>query len=239
VIKKGQLIEDAIYSRFLQETIPLLIYLPHNYSELYKYPVLFLQDGWEYLHLGKITTQMEQLIAEKRIHELILVSIPVINKEERRERYTPGSEKNQLYIRFLVEELVPHIDRSYSTLYLGGGRGIAGDSLGAVVSIHTAISYPNTFSKVIAQSPLLLPETEIAIRDIGRMETLQFYLSVGKGETQVETSRGILNLVQMNMELHQLLQGKAQVSLVLHDGEHNWGAWQKDLQQALVHFWSR
>lgn len=234
---KGEIVERLYNSKFLQEKVPLLIYLPEKYSELKKYPVLFVQDGWEYLTSGRLATQVDHMIDRHQIAELIVVAIPTENKYDRQEKYSPTGSKHKAYLRFLAEELVPYIDREYSTLCLGGSRAIMGDSLGAVVSLHAVLKYPHTFATLISQSGLLLPETIETIHSHPGKCHLQIYLSVGNQEEQVETSRGLLNIVEMNKELQHLLKSFAYVTLNIRDGGHTWENWQSDIKDALLHYW--
>lgn len=74
---KRTIVREEVSSDYLEETRVLQIYLPPGYSAEREYPALILQDGTDYLTMGRIATQTNQLIAEGRIHPPIIVMIPV------------------------------------------------------------------------------------------------------------------------------------------------------------------
>lgn len=68
--RRGTIVDDSIYSEKLAQEFPLMVYLPYNYSPLYTYPTLYLQDGEEYFTLGKIARALDQLINEQKIEKI-------------------------------------------------------------------------------------------------------------------------------------------------------------------------
>ncbi|WP_244060417.1 alpha/beta hydrolase-fold protein, partial [Staphylococcus aureus] len=46
--KNGTVQEKKFFSKELNEEMTLLVYLPSNYSPLYKYHVIIAQDGHDY-----------------------------------------------------------------------------------------------------------------------------------------------------------------------------------------------
>lgn len=239
--RKGVLIEDEIQSTLLKETIPLIIYLPEHYSPLYSYPVIYLQDGEDYIKLGKIVTTLDELISNHTIGRSIAVAVPVPDKEERYSRYHPQGEKYHAYKRFFAEELVTYIDTNYATHPIHGARAIAGESLGGAISLDIALQYPYTFHQVITQSGAFYDETVQNIKDFSQTPSLlQIYQSIGKQETKVETSMGQINLLKLNQEVKELLES---IRFPIHyhefDGDHTWGYWQDDFKLALSTIWKK
>ncbi len=51
--KNGTVQEKKFFSKELNEEMTLLVYLPSNYSPLYKYHVIIAQDGHDYFRLGE------------------------------------------------------------------------------------------------------------------------------------------------------------------------------------------
>jgi enterochelin esterase-like enzyme len=119
-----------------------------------------------------IDETMTRLIAERRIREAIVVGI--WNTPKRREEYLPakmflslkeGEEReaafrgladagivldeasllSDAYLRFLVTELKPFIDRTYRTLPGRDDTFIMGSSAGALVSLYAVSEYPEVF----------------------------------------------------------------------------------------------
>ena len=98
------------------------------------------------------------LIEAGRIEPLIVVGI-YNTGEARIEEYTPiedqklGGGHADDYGRMIIEELKPLIDRAYRTKAEAQHTGIAGSSLGALVSLHLGFTHPAVFTKIAALSP--------------------------------------------------------------------------------------
>lgn len=59
---------------------------------------------------------------------------------------------SDLYLQFIVEELKPFIDKSYSTLPDRANTFIAGSSMGGLISIYAICEYPQVFGGAICMS---------------------------------------------------------------------------------------
>ena len=189
-MKNGIINEIMFYSQELSEERRVLIYLPQNFSPLYKYSVFIASDGKDYLQFGRIPRVIEELLSKKEIENVIFVGIPYKSVKERHDLYHPSGEKTGAYIRFLAHELVPYIDSNYPTYQVGSGRALIGDSLAATVSLLAATKYPNIFGKVILQSPYV---DETVIRSVELVDdpsTFTVYHIIGKEEDEVKTTTG-------------------------------------------------
>jgi enterochelin esterase-like enzyme len=231
----GKIEELKLYSHELQEEMTLMIYTPANYSPLYKYNVLIAQDGRDYFTLGRIGTIADQLLENKEIQNTIIIGIPYKDVQDRREKYHPEGNKQSAYIRFLAHELTPFIDREYPTYQMGMGRALIGDSLGATVSLMTALSYPHTFGKVIMQSPYVDETVLKKVEDFHQTSFLSLYHVVGTKETEVPTTDGKKkDFIGPNRTLHERMKEmNFNVFYEEFQGTHTWTYWQPDLRQAL------
>ncbi len=232
---KGNITDNYIDSRFLQEKINMKIYLPENYSPLYTYQLLIALDGDDYLQKGKLPTLASELIENKEMEQTIIVMLPYHSVEDRYEKYHPNGTKNKQFIRFLAEELVPFIEESYKTYELPSARTLLGDSLAATVSLHSAFEYPYTFGQVIAQSPYINATTMEKLQSIRHYEMLRLYHVIGKKETSVETTKGnTKDFLTPNRAFYELCEQKGiDVFYDEFNGEHTWLYWQQDLKRAL------
>jgi enterochelin esterase-like enzyme len=236
---KGRIIEDGCYSYHLQQEIPLIIYVPNHYSSLFTYPVLYLQDGQDYFNLGRISTILDKMIHENLIEKCIIVAVPVKSIRERMVLYRPKGSKHEAYKRFFGEELVSHIDQNYSTHTVSGGRAIMGESLGATVALEIALQYPHTFHQVVSQSGAFYEGTLERVMSFSHPPSLlNIYQLIGTEETNVTTSVGSLDLLQLNRELKRGFEQK-QIPHYYKEskGDHTWGYWQDDLPHALSYLW--
>ncbi|WP_427138427.1 alpha/beta hydrolase [Psychrobacillus psychrodurans] len=235
-MNKGTIQDITLFSESLQEEMQLLIYLPANFSPLYKYSVLIASDGKDYFQLGRISRIADELYEEEAIENLIIVGVPYKNVKDRRDKYHPDGSQHAAYIRFLAQELVPYIDEKYPTYQVGMGRSLIGDSLAATVSLMTALAYPNTFGKVIMHSPLVNEEVLDKVKKHEDVHAFSLYHVIGTEEKAVKTGDGLLtDFITPNRELHNLIKNKG--FLTFYDelrGDHTWKLWQPDIKRSLL-----
>ncbi|MFD2215449.1 alpha/beta hydrolase [Metabacillus endolithicus] len=231
----GIIKEHSFYSEALQEELTLLIYLPENYSPLYKYSLLIAQDGQDYFKLGRVGRQVEALVKNEEIEDVIVIGIPYKDVHDRKEKYHPNGSKFKQYVRFLAHELVPYLDSEFPTYQIGFGRALIGDSLGATVSLLTGLAYPNTFGKLILQSPLVNEDVMNAVKEFDSSSKPMIYHQIGKKETEVKTTDGIIqDFLTPNRKLSQLMSEKGfSYTYEEFNGDHTWKYWQPALTPIL------
>ncbi|MGD8189824.1 alpha/beta hydrolase [Brevibacillus ginsengisoli] len=235
-IPKGSIQEVILTSRHLGTEERIMIYTPHRYTPLYSYPVVYIQDGDDYLSLGRLPSLLDQFSHSRETQDVIAVFIPV-KKEKRTSRYHPEGEEHAQYKRFLAEEVVSYIDRHYSTHPLGHARTLLGESLGGVVSLFTALTYPHTFGQVAAQSGAFSSSLCAKVNEWEISPQLSVYMEIGTQEREVETSRGVLDLVEGNEQMREILHNKKiTLRYETFEGDHTWGYWQANLPHILHHF---
>lgn len=157
-------------SKILGNTRDVTIYLPASYDDRQdrRYPVLYMQDGQNLFDAERayIPGQHWQLkeaadaaIGERTASPMIIVGVDHAGTA-RADEYTPiRSEKHKVggraddYARMLIEELKPLIDERFRTLPDAANTGIAGSSLGGLVSLYAALTHPEVFGRVAAMSP--------------------------------------------------------------------------------------
>jgi enterochelin esterase-like enzyme len=233
---RGSIKEYSFYSTELGEELPVLVYLPANFSPLYKYSLLIAQDGRDYFQLGRIGRLADELLHERQIENIIIVGIPYKNVDDRRKKYHPEGDQNKAYIRFLAHELVAFLDQEFPTYHMGSTRALIGDSLGAAVSLLTALQYPHTFGKVLLQSPFINNQIIEKVRNFTEPQLLQIYHVIGNKETEVKMTNGeISNFLQPNRVLSTIFS-EMPFSYFYDEfnGDHTWTNWQPDLRRALL-----
>ncbi len=148
--------KETISSYIVNDDYPLYYFLPNNYTEENKYPVIYLLDGdW---HTERVAKEISQLWKNKVIPACILVGIG--NSEKRFRDYTfpadkhnKGSGHADKFYMFLRDELLPHVESNYSID--STQRIIAGHSLGGYFSLYSLFQSKNEtplFSGFIAAS---------------------------------------------------------------------------------------
>lgn len=231
----GKIEDITLHSKELGEEVTMLVYLPANFSPLYKYSLLIAQDGRDYFQLGRIGRIADELLSKKEIENVIIVGIPYESVEDRRRKYHPKGEQHPAYIRFLAHELVPYLDEHYPTYQMGMGRALIGDSLAATVSLLAALQYPHTFGKILLQSPYVNEDVFTAVKEFRQPELLHIYHTVGEQENVVKTtSSKNKDFLTPNRELSSIFKEKG--FGYFYDefsGDHTWTYWQPDLKRAI------
>ena len=228
--------KKSIISNHLNETRSLRIYLPPGYNELLSYPVIYCQDGEEFFNFGRIATFMTQGILDEGLEPTIIVGIDV-NLKNRTREYAADGDRHQAYAAFMAEELVPWVEQNYPVRTTRNERILAGDSLGATVSLHLALNYRDLFCKLISFSGAYFPPTQQALSAESDLSWLEMFMIVGTDETNVSTDRGTFDFLQENRLTHAILVRKnAKLLYSEKPGKHIWGFWQTEMSHALHHF---
>ena len=116
-------------------------------------PLMVWQDGQGLItgDLSKLRlfTVTENLVAQKLIpamvHILIAPGFTPDNKPMRSIEYDTVSDR---YNHFLMEEVLPEVEKSYKLRTDGYSRGIAGESSGGICSLNSAWFTPDKFARV-------------------------------------------------------------------------------------------
>ena len=157
------------HSVYLPDNRDISIWLPPTYGTepTRRLPVLYLHDGQNLFdprtsyvpgRTWRAHATADRLSAEGRIEPLILVGIANTG-QHRMEEYTPsrdwrhGGGKSPLYARLLIDELKPMIDAHLRTKPDGTNTGLAGSSLGGLVSLAIGLDSPEVFGKLGVLSP--------------------------------------------------------------------------------------
>lgn len=234
-MSKGTIQDVTLYSDALKEDMQLLIYVPSNFSPLYKYTVLIASDGKDYFQLGRLPRVADELLLNKEIENIIIVGVPYKSVEDRLKKYHPSGEQHDAYLRFLAHELVPYLDEKYPTYQIGMGRALIGDSLAGTVSLLAAIKYPNIFGKVILHSPMVNEDVLSKVENVRTPYSFSVYHIIGQKEDEVKTTRGeVENFLKPNRALNSLMEERG--FSVFYDefiGDHTWKHWQPDIKRAL------
>ena len=168
------------------------VWLPEGYPQPgTRYAVLYMHDGQNLFDPAKaaygvaweVDSTLAALGQRNEIRPCIVVGI--WNTPKRFAEYTPAkpfnelppAQRNQLllerpgaplsdaYLKFIVKELKPYVDRHYRTSPRRADTFIAGSSMGGLISLYAALEYPKVFGGAACFSthwPLSLKENSPA-----------------------------------------------------------------------------
>jgi predicted alpha/beta superfamily hydrolase len=190
------LIARNIYSPQLKNERNLLVWLPPSYGTTDKhYPVLYMHDG-DNLFDAYATDFGEWQIDEALITlaeegiEIIIVGIPNMG-EKRFNEYCPFDDikpaMGDTYLDFIINTIKPMIDEDYHTLPAPAHTGIAGSSMGGLISLYGFLKYPDVFGMCGAFSPVFWYNDNALYQTIQTYATGhgRVYLDIGTQEGEV------------------------------------------------------
>jgi enterochelin esterase family protein len=116
-------------------------------------PLMVWQDGQGLVagDLSKLRlfTVTENLVGQRLIPPMVHVMIaPGFSPEGKPMRSIEYDTVSDRYNRFLMEEVLPEVEKSYKLRQDGYSRGIAGESSGGICSFNSAWFIPDKFSRV-------------------------------------------------------------------------------------------
>ena len=178
--------------------------LPASYHRgTRRYPVLYMHDGQNLFHRETSfaepwRVQDAMRVASRRGIETIVVAIPNTG-EQRIDEYSPfvsekdGGGKGDVYLDWVTQVVKPMIDERYRTHIGRDHCGMAGSSMGGLISLYAFFRPESPFGFAAALSPSLwfadgaiFPSVEAAAFAPGRL-----YLDAGGQE-----GPGVLDLAR-------------------------------------------
>ncbi len=150
---------DSVYSQTLKENRHLHIRLPENYKagSTEKYDVLYLLDGdWNIDLIGGIQKYLHQWEFTPNLIIVGIDNIYINGNNQRGRDLTPAHTNSQAsggaanFLTFIKDELIPYIDKTYSTT---GSNTLFGHSLGGLFVMYALLSAPGSFDSYIAADP--------------------------------------------------------------------------------------
>lgn len=235
--RNGKMVDREIESNYLKETKVIKIYFPETFSDLYKYNIAIMFDGDDYFQMGRIATYSDKLHEDYELTNTIFVGIHYKDAEDRRRKYHPNGNEYKAFTKFVVNEVVPLLDEELPSYHMGKSRILMGDSLAGTFSLLTALKYPNTFGKVILQSPFIDDTVLEIVKQTEDISSLDIYHTIGEKEDEAKLTDGtFIDQLTPNRKLKDDLASKNSNYIYheLKDGLHTWKYWQKDMIRALT-----
>jgi predicted alpha/beta superfamily hydrolase len=229
-------------SEFLKHRRTIIVYLPPGYdpSAARRYPTLYLHDGQNVFDKAtsvgeewRVDETAQELIAAGEMEPLIMVGI-YNTGAHRIGEYTPtalpgkGGGLADAYGRMLVEELKPLIDAKYKTLPGAGSTGMAGSSLGGLLTMHLGLRYPTVFSRLAVLSPSVWWDKRVILREVEALPAklpFRIWLDAGtaEGEEVIRDTRALRDALKAK----GWVEGEDLAYQEVEGGQHNEASWAK------------
>ncbi len=235
-VPAGGLRTHTIDSIFLNQTRTFFVYSPPGQVVGQKLPVLYINDGGDYLNLIDAPAILDRFIALRLGSPLLAVFIPPISAED-------DYMLNDGYVSFLAEELAPFIHENYDASSDPGQNGILGSAYGGLAAVYTALKRPDVIGLAAGQSAAFNAGDNSLVRnlaDIRRQDNLlesaanlpRFYLVVGSYENDVLGLGDVLSANRMAVD--RLRSASYQVVYDERHEGHGWALWRGTLGQTVI-----
>jgi predicted alpha/beta superfamily hydrolase len=194
----------GITSRHLPRTRDIIVWLPPDYdaNPRRRYPVLYMHDGQNLMDASTsfsgewhVDETAQRLVSAREVEPLLIVG--VYNTEDRFAEYTQvrdtgeyahlGGGNADAYGRFLVEELKPLIDKTFRTRTDAKSTGLAGSSLGGLVTMHLGLTRPDTFQRLGVMSPSVFwanRDIVTRVKGVRRKPSSRIWVDIGTEESK-------------------------------------------------------
>jgi len=171
-VSAGTIVDLGVLKSKYADPRRVVVWLPPGYSKRGpKYSVLYMHDGQNLFDKAtagygmewEIDEHLSKLIADNKVRPTIVVGI--WNTPKRLQEYVPSKAFNGLpagyrakvralyggdplsdgYLKFIVRELRPMIDRKFNVKTDRANTAIMGSSMGALISLYAIDEYPQIF----------------------------------------------------------------------------------------------
>lgn len=231
-IARGTLEKDILFnSKTLGYQVTYSIYYPAHYNQDTVYPVLYVTDGYEYLHerLGNMKVILDNLIADERIKPLVVIFIdhrePVNRSNNRR---MMELAMNSRYLNFIADEFIAEIEKQHTISKARADRAILGSSMGGLTAAYFAFSRPEVFGMAGIQSPAFWFKPDIySLCDNPENPPVKVFMTTGTIKDAEEGARKMKAILEKNTCTYQYIK--------TNQG-HSWGNFRDSIDDILLYF---
>ena len=231
----------------------LHIYLPNDYdASAERYPVMYFFDGHNLFRDSDATYGKcwgLEAFLDGWQKKMIVVGMECGHEgRERLDEYCPydvrGGSLGEIHgmggktMEWIVHEVKPWVDNAFRTYSFREATGIAGSSMGGLMSIYAAAKYNATFSKAACLSSAIRLCRKQLLSEIGAIDPdTRVYLSWGTEESKMV---GKMNPTAIaNREIAEAFWKKhAMATLYCQEGgRHCEADWEKQVPQFMEYLW--
>ena len=243
-----QVLSDSFRIPQLGRTRRVLVYLPAEYAKKpeQRYPVLYMHDGQNVFDAatsysgewGVDETLDRRRAAGQDPAGCIVVAVDN-DGQHRADEYIPwrndqlkAGGQGGAYVDFLALTLKPYVDAHYRSQPDAAHTGVAGSSLGGLISVYAALKYPRVFGRVGVFSPAFWvcnDSLKAFAKQHPAAAAARFYFVCGPKES--ETMLTLMTAWRNELRA----QGVAGTNLAFRapaDGQHKEWFWQREFPAA-------
>ena len=235
-VAHGNVSRHIYHSDVLDGEREMFVYTPPGYDAKKKYPVLYLLGGSGELAGGWSTDGRANFIADNLLAEgkmvPMLIAMPN-NQVLHRSDPNHIDKTYKLFEQELRKQIVPFIDKNYSTIADRKGRAIAGLSMGGRHTQMVGMNDLDLFSSfgILSAGDLETEKMNASFLKDPQLKQKVDYLLIGLGSGETESAVG-----KRSASTHETLNkfGVKHDYFIGGDGAHDWGTWRLLLNDKLL-----
>lgn len=231
-VKGGTVKRDILLtSKVLGYQITYSVYLPHTFDMAKKYPVVYVTDGYEYMHdkMGNMITVLDNMIFLGRMAPVIAVFVDQREPANRaNNRKMQELTMNATYLDFYMNELVPVVEQTYPVSSDSKDHAILGNGMGGLTAAYFAFSDKGTFGMAGIQSPSFWLKPDIyKYCDSPTNPPVKIYMTTGEIHDSEEAAQRMKQILDKNTCTYQYSETPQGGS---------WGNWRDTIDDILAYF---
>ncbi|MFM9958480.1 MAG: alpha/beta hydrolase [Phycisphaerales bacterium] len=247
-------------STTLKNTRKVRVWTPPGYAaggaggqgKAVRYPVLYMHDGQNCFDAATSFAGVEwscdeaatALIKEGKIRPLIIVGMDNTGGTRAEEynppytRYLDKQNRGDAYLKFVVDEVMPYINKNYRTLTGPEHTGIGGSSFGGNASLYAIMERPDVFGRAIVESAAVFLDNAAIVKKLRENEKWPLKMFVAVGTAETARSGDAKAFADLNREMMDVMRSKGLgddrlVTIVEEGARHFEEAWAKRFPAAL------
>lgn len=234
-VAHGSVTRNIYHSDVLDGEREIFVYTPPGYDPRKKYPVLYLLGGSGELASGWMLDGRANFIADNLLAEGKIVPMIIAMPNNQVLHRNDPKHVEKTYVLFEKElrlQIVPFVDKNYSTIKDRKGRAISGLSMGGRHTQIVGMNDLDLFSSfgILSAGDLETEKMNAAFFNDPKVKEKVDYLLVGHGSAEVDM------VGKRSAATHEALEkhGIKHEYFIDGDGAHDWGTWRMLLNDKLL-----
>ena len=235
-VPHGSVTRHIYHSDVLNGEREMFVYTPPGYDSKKKYPVLYLLGGSGELASGWTLDGRANFIADNLLSEGRMVPMIIAMPNNQVLHRSDPKHVEKTYVLFekeLRNQIVPLIDKTYSTIQNPKGRALAGLSMGGRHTQMVGMNDLDLFSSfgILSAGDMETEKMNAAFFADPKVKQKVDYLLVGLGNGEINENVG-----KRSASTHETLQkhGINHEYFIGGEGAHDWGTWRLLLNDKLL-----
>ena len=233
-----------LHSPQLDNRRDIMVYLPPSYAgSERRFPVIYMHDGQNLFDPRTSFAgewRVDDTLDEESAAGLEAIVVGISNRGvERSNEYSPfddvkhGAGRGGAYVSFIVDTIKPLVDADFRTAPGRESTGIAGSSMGGLISLYAFFARPDVFGFAGVMSPSLWYAQRAVFDFLNTVSHVpgRIYLDVGTRESR----QALADVLELRDRLVQMGYRLRRDLLVVVDrgAAHNEDAWARRLAREL------